>query len=211
MDSEVIDVIILSKSSKHHKYCVAGIDVSTGSFVRLNSEDEVAHGALCEQDMIYENGLKCLVLDIARVIIKRHAPLKTQPENKIIDSRFNWEKLGECNILEIDQYVSKHINGLVFGSNSYIISEDQAVACRRSLELVRATDLHIYRSPNLTGQLKSRIDFKVNNRDHKAYYMTDPELYKVQDGTKIKESLLLVSIPDGAPFFKFVSKILTMA
>ena len=38
------DIMILTKSSKHHEYCVAGIDCATGKFVRLmsNKDDKMS-------------------------------------------------------------------------------------------------------------------------------------------------------------------------
>lgn len=207
MAKNELDVIILSKSSKHHKYCVAGIDIKSGEFVRLNSDDEIAHGALGLQDMVYGDGSICSVLDIARVCIKGKRPLATQPENVLIDSLFCWQKLGESSLPKLHKYLSSSPRGLIFGTNTISISEDQAISCKRSLELIKATDIYFYKLQSSNGQYKSRIDFKFNGTEHKSYYMTDPSYYSAKDGTRLQEAIMLISIPDGAQYFKFVSKI----
>lgn len=48
-------VIILTKSDKNGGYCVAGIDVNTGNFIRLVSEDENSNYALSDNDLIYDD------------------------------------------------------------------------------------------------------------------------------------------------------------
>ena len=40
------DIIILTESDKNHAFCVAGIDIHTGRWVRLVTEDEDTDGAL---------------------------------------------------------------------------------------------------------------------------------------------------------------------
>lgn len=202
-----MDVIILSKSSKHHKYCVAGINLKTGDFVRLNSEDEMTHGALGNDDMICDDKSSCEVLDIVHIRIKEKKPLPTQPENVIVDQSYQWKKLGKCSVGELVKYLSYKSQSKVFGSNIYCLSEVQAFECNRSLELVRAKNIVLYFQQNAFGQKKSRVDFYINGLWHKAYYMTDPSYYTAKDRTVINDAILLISIPDGEPYFKFISKI----
>ena len=44
------EVAILTRSSKFKRYCVAGIDINTGEWVRFVSDNEQAHGALSAYD-----------------------------------------------------------------------------------------------------------------------------------------------------------------
>ena len=46
------EVAILTKSSKYKGYCVAGIDVNTGEWVRFVSDNEQTHGALSAKHSI---------------------------------------------------------------------------------------------------------------------------------------------------------------
>ena len=46
-----VEMVVLTKSAKNGGHCVAGIDVDTGNWVRLVSNDLNTHGALSDQDM----------------------------------------------------------------------------------------------------------------------------------------------------------------
>ena len=43
---KVIRMVVLTKSSKYGKNCVAGINLGTGEWVRLVTNDESSHGAV---------------------------------------------------------------------------------------------------------------------------------------------------------------------
>ena len=58
-----IQIIILTKSSKHSGYCVAGVDVNTGEFYRIVTEDDTTNGALAKEDLLYENNKECQIFD----------------------------------------------------------------------------------------------------------------------------------------------------
>lgn len=87
------DIMILTKSSKHSDYCVAGIDCVTGKFVRLMSNNDDKEGALSGDHMHYDNDVEAQILDIARVKTVKNIPTKIQPENVLIDENDKWEKL----------------------------------------------------------------------------------------------------------------------
>ena len=61
------EVAILTRSSKFRGYCVAGIDLNTGEWVRFVSNDTQTHGALSRSDITYEDGSICNPLDIVLV------------------------------------------------------------------------------------------------------------------------------------------------
>ena len=50
-----VEMVVLTKSAKNGGHCVAGIDVDTGNWVRLVSNDLNTHGALSDQDMQYQD------------------------------------------------------------------------------------------------------------------------------------------------------------
>ena len=58
------EVAILTKSSKHGGFCVAGVDLDTGEWVRLVSDDVQSHGALSRRDITYEDRSICTPLDV---------------------------------------------------------------------------------------------------------------------------------------------------
>ncbi len=88
------EVVILTMSSKNHGYCVAGIDLQNGEWIRLVSDDADTHGALSKEDVRYSDGGCCKPLDVVRVAIDQYTPIEHQPENALIDStkylKKNW-------------------------------------------------------------------------------------------------------------------------
>lgn len=60
-------MIVMTESSKFKNNCVAGIDVNTGDWVRIVSDDENIHGALTNEDITYEDGTMCQVMDVVSV------------------------------------------------------------------------------------------------------------------------------------------------
>ena len=52
----VMRIIIMTESSKFSGKCVAGIDVNTGRWVRLVSDDEETHGAIANRALYYQDG-----------------------------------------------------------------------------------------------------------------------------------------------------------
>ena len=78
-------MVVLTKSAKNGGHCVAGIDVDTGNWVRLVSNDLNTHGALSDQDMQYQDRSYCTPLDIVSVPIIKACPSQYQPENILID------------------------------------------------------------------------------------------------------------------------------
>ena len=78
-------MVVLTKSSKYGSNCVAGIDVNSGNWVRLVTEDEISHGAVTDEDLICENGEMVKVLDVIDVPIIRRCHDCIQPENVLLD------------------------------------------------------------------------------------------------------------------------------
>lgn len=210
MGTTDMDIIILSRSSKHGKYCVAGIHLQTGDFVRLCSEDESTHGALSETDLEYDDRSSCAILDVARIYVKGNKPLPTQPENIVIDQSRRWHKLGRYAVNDLDIYLTKEPRGLVYGSTSPIATLEQVIRGGKSLLLVKAKDILFYKTINTYGSRKSKVDFTINGTFHKEYSMTDPRFYYIQDGTTISSAILLISVPEDSSFYKFVATIITV-
>ena len=96
-----MDVAVLTKSSKFGNYCVAGINLASGEFVRLVTEDDTIHGALTFRDIQYKDGSCMQEMDIVKVKIKGRDSNPLQPENVIIDRGFYLDKLGTFSISKL--------------------------------------------------------------------------------------------------------------
>lgn len=97
------DVVILTRSSKYRNFCVAGVDINTGKWVRLVSDNNEIHGALNKDDITYENGVSCKELDVVTVPINGTVSGGHQSENKLINTKERWKKLGTATIQDIIQ------------------------------------------------------------------------------------------------------------
>ena len=67
-------MVILAASKKYSNYCIAGIDVDTGEWIRLISDEDSIEHAVRKQDMKYADGSYASVLDTIKVEIIKHKP-----------------------------------------------------------------------------------------------------------------------------------------
>ena len=82
---EKIRMVVLTKSSKYGKNCVAGINLASGGWVRLVTNDESSHGAVSDEDLICEDGKSVQVLDVIDAPILEACNTEIQPENVLLD------------------------------------------------------------------------------------------------------------------------------
>ena len=85
-------VVILTKSDKHNGFCVAGRDVDSGEWVRL----ENSRGVIDSEDLTTKDGYECRELDIIEVeLLSEESDVEHQPENVLIDEQSYVKLLGE--------------------------------------------------------------------------------------------------------------------
>lgn len=202
-------VAILTKSSKNGGYCVAGIDIKNGNWVRLVSNDEDTHGALSEDDILYQDGSTCTPLDIVEIPIIELSPSKYQPENVLIDTEYYWNKLDIIslkNLLEI--HPPEHHNVLLGNPYPYI-TEAKIENVGHSLILVKVTDL-IITQKEVDKKVKAKATFMYDNTQYENISITDPDYYSAPNHYTIATAILVMSLP-GHPYnkkyYKFIAKI----
>ncbi len=86
------EIIILTKSAKINGFCVAGIDISNGQWIRLVSDDENGEGAVSKDDLTFQNGTQAEIFDLVAVECMP-APTEAQTENYLYDNGYYWEKI----------------------------------------------------------------------------------------------------------------------
>lgn len=118
-------IIIMAKSFKHRKYCIAGIDYDTGEWIRLVSDDRDNEGAVPIDDVIDTNDVEVEVLDIVRVKILAHVPSKAQRENYRYDSEFAWEIIGHISFRDVVTRYGTTRCEYVFANNYKSQTEDE--------------------------------------------------------------------------------------
>ena len=167
--------VILTKSYKNGGYCVAGIDVNTGGWIRFVSSNMATHGAVTEEMMSYKDNSCCKIGDIVKVQVIGPAPTPHQPENYLIDEDYYWKKEGEMNLdglLNLHNCENAYYPFIFQDSWSYI--EDNALGeVDQSLVMVEVSQLTInpvYNGAPVTG----KCEFLYRGHWYKYMSVTDP-------------------------------------
>lgn len=207
------DVVILTRSSKYRNFCVAGVDINTGEWVRLVSDNSVIHGALNKDDITYENGVSCKELDVVTVPINGTASEGHQSENKLINTKKRWEKLGTATIQDIIRIhpVENKRHRYLYGSMREYVGKDEIENIDYSLTFIEVFDLEICQKTNeFTGRPKTKASFIYNNVKYENIAVTDSRYYTMQNGKVSDRAYLVISLTDAPVndrYYKFVAKI----
>lgn len=204
-------IIVMTESSKFKNNCVAGIDVDTGEWIRVVSDDEETHGALTDDDLRYEDGTKCQVMDIVNIPFVKEVPTDVQPENILLDRDWYIENTGTATLEEILKIHPSERRNYVFATKFSAIKEEDLYeyGVDYSLMLIKATCLVFGWRKNDKRQKKLKVSFKYNGIVYEDVSVTDPDFYAVAERKRIQSAYLVVSL--GAPYhgycYKFVAKI----
>lgn len=198
-------VIILTMSSKHHGYCVAGIDISNRKWVRLVSNNSDNYGALNKNNIICKNGEKCKPLDVVEIPIIKYKPLPYQPENFLIDESERWIKRDTVTLKQVIKIHNLENYDVLLGNIYPYITEEKIKKVGRSLIIVKVTDL-IIEHPK---EKSTKATFIYNDIRYNNISVTDPDYYQVN--CKLKKAILVMSLPsapyNGNKYYKFIAKI----
>lgn len=211
----IIEAIILTKSSKNGGYCVAGIETSTGKWIRFVSNNEATAGAIDERDMRCSNGAICCPLDVVQVKVREARPSAYQPENFLIDDNCCWQHVGTASLQDVLYLHPCENEEFLYGTTDPYINECVIESLHRSLILVEVSNFTIWRS-GFQERLRSKARFSYNGHLYNDISVTDPAFYNVPDFTHFNRAFLVVSLPgagfsgelfEGMRFYKFVAKI----
>lgn len=215
-----IDVLILTKSYKKRKnniingaysYCVAGIDIKTGAWVRLVKDDSGEALYASEMQVPSTNGGTCCVdcLDVVTVPIDHDSPLGFQTENKVVVAGKIWkykQTLNPDSIATIFQSLESSTEPkYIFGSvDEYeTVSYLKRLGIDYSLQAYVVTDLQ-------TSHYSHGAYLDYNGYHYPKMTITDPVYRKKY--THIDKAVIVVSIPaegydGGNNVYKFVSAV----
>lgn len=200
------DLIIMTKSDKHGGFCVVGIDINDGSFIRLMSDDKETFGALTSENMLYEDNSEAKILDVARVEILKACPTKLQPENVLLDDTIHWQKLGTVNQEDTYQYLDNDASNIFLNVDN-CLSKKEVIENKSSILFVQITNAQIYSN----YKNKTKMSFTFKGSKYTDMSVTDPDYY-VKDKTYPKLNVVF-SLPDdnwssvNNKYYKFAAKI----
>lgn len=200
-------VIILTKSSKHGKLCVSGLDIEKGNMLRFGIDEKFE---ISNYELLDKNGNYINIGDILYIEKYEPYPIKNQPENIIVDFKNNVQIIKNdynniCRILESKQnFNSDHI----FFNNMEYITEHELKKINNvySLIIIKVSELLIYTN----SYNKTKANFLFNSRKYTNFSVTDQEYFDKNDYL-LKNAYLIISIPDNPypedKYYKFIAKI----
>lgn len=210
------EIIILTKSKKHSGYCIAGINYSTGEWIRLISNDKKTEGAVFEKDLIYSDNTKVEIYDIIKVNVIKYSPTIVQSENWLYDDNIKWRKIGESNLSEIILKHGYDKPKYIFGNCNQSIDEKDLNLCENSLALINVENAHFY-NKTFDNRQRIQINFTYNKNNYYYFKITQEnaiEYYKNKtDGSyPIKSKSIVFSLTDKyhktGKYYKVVAQIL---
>lgn len=122
------EIIVLAKSSKHSEYCIAGVDTTTGKWIRPISTNFENEGSVPVCDVTYNDGSQVHIFDKVRIKLLSHRPTISQPENYLYDSMVKWEKTGQSSLMELIKHRGYDRVNQIFYNHGKEVSEDTVIA-----------------------------------------------------------------------------------
>lgn len=204
-----IRMVVLTRSSKYGKNCVAGINLVNGSWVRLVTNDESSHGAVSDEDLVCEDGNSVQVLDVIEASVLETCNDKIQPENVLLDLRTYIEIVGKMSIEDVLSIHPLELRSNILGNIYPYITDARVGSVGYSLAIVGVNDLEIVQEENPSGKPKTKVKFYYNGDEYENMSVTDEKFYSVKNGTKYSRAILVISIgtPYNSKYYKFVSAI----
>jgi len=208
------DMVILTKSSKFHENCVAGVDCETGELVRLVTDNAEKHGALSYEDLIMDNGAPAMPLYIVHVQNAEKVHGDIQTENYRIDRSKRLQFIKRITVEEmISNYISPSREREVFSGIWPKMYYADAQKVGHSLEVLLVTNLTLNTQLNIYGKPKTKADFLMNGVHFRDFSVTDRSYYG-QDGDVryVGKACIVCSIADDQKakeigYYKFISAI----
>ena len=162
-------ICVLTKSLKERNYCVAGIELGTGKWIRLVTSKD---GNAFPKDLLDDQKVKELTLiDVA---VTKHVPCGVQTENWQIDENEEIIKLGQIYKQKLFEICKLDTPELIFGTANHVLSKDDIKNLHHSLEMIHATSLELDTSLKGDGRHHYKIKFKYNGKEYQLA-ITDPK------------------------------------
>jgi len=197
----------MTKSLKDRDYCVAGIDLQSGAWVRLVSSNE---GGAFQKELL--DDINVNVLDVIEVELKRYTPYEIQVENWIIDETKQILKTGTKTLQEIISLRGINKSQFIFVNNKNELTKDDVNKLKHSIEMVEVQDLSFDTCLKGDGRNHYKISFTYKKEKYHLA-LTDPKFRIANlDSWNMPKAIIIVSIPpvpygENELYYKFVAKV----
>lgn len=166
-------IIVLTKSFKHGNYCIAGIDINTGEWVRPVSNYQNIEGAVLIQDATYDNGNQVELFDVVTINFIGHYPKPCQRENYLYDSNKKWFYVRKSSLQEVLSIINQSNINYIFENNSRALNDSEITG--QSLMLVKIQNPAIW--VKTFERKRLTISFTYNNNDYSFISVSDINLF----------------------------------
>ena len=169
------EIVILAKSSKHDDYCIAGIDINTGEWIRPISTNKLYEGAVPLKDILYEDGTELQILDKVKIKLLSHKPTLAQPENYIYDATEYWEKTGVMSLNQIIRDRGFDAPRYIFCNSAKELSDDDLDG-QGSLLFICAENSRIFIKTFDNGDRRLQFNFYYNGESYNFFKISDENI-----------------------------------
>jgi len=199
-------IVILTKSSKYGKLCVAGIDVENGSWIRLCCTTDTKAGELDRKYLITTDGKECDILEEVEIYVKDGLASLFQPENVYIDETKRFKFLKRVNLNDVLKLHPLENTPFILGNANYKLNYDEVAIIKKSLSIVKVSNLNL----SINEKNKTKAEFHYNNHCYRYVSVTDPNFFSKE--VNIGSAVIVVSLPDDDwskenGYFKYIAKI----
>ena len=200
-------ICIMTKSLKDHDYCVAGIDLQNGAWVRLVSSKD---GGAFQKALLDDMDIN--VLDVVQVRLKGRVQFETQTENWLVDYDMPINKVGSKTLAQIITLRGIDKPKYIFENSKNELTNGEAKNLNHSLEMVFVNNVTFDTCVKGDGKNHHKICFDYNGENYKLA-LTDPKLrIDKLDSWQMPSATIIVSIPpipygDNQTYYKFVAKV----
>lgn len=143
---EIRKLVILAASAKYGNFCVAGVDIETGEWIRPISERADLEEAVPLNDLKYPDGSRVELLDVVEIKFSdRAANNPIQPENFFYDAKYFWQKVGRVTLRDVIDARGYDLRDKIFFSDDRSISEFdvEKISARESLLLLPVENIFV--------------------------------------------------------------------
>lgn len=144
-------IIIMAKSFKHNNYCIAGIDIETGEWIRPVSDNNNLEGAVLIEDTVYQNGNEVQLFDVVTIQFIKYYPKKAQHENYLYDSKRKWVYKGSVTLNYVIKKFGVDSENFIFGNTLKSLNEKALTGKSLMLVQIHNPAIWVKRYPERTA------------------------------------------------------------
>ncbi len=195
----IVRMVCLANSWKLNERCVAGIDLSTGKWIRPVSD--LPHGEVPTAKTVI-NGQEMSLLDVAEIPLSATGPdYGFERENRSIESG-SWKLVGRLQPKDVEQYCENTIP-LLHNNYKYVSKSSIAKLAskeRRTLQLVRVESFPVQQLKRQSGKTKWEASVRMQNGKDKWLGLTDPVFCQKLEGGHTPKGPYLLTLSLSLPY-----------